>query len=89
MNSLLYQKTDIKILALLRMVLGLWFFIDYAGMILVGRVQEAYIDAQMHFPFIGFEWVKPLPAWGMYLVFGLLAAASLAMVVGFRYRLAT
>ena len=88
MNRLLYQKTDIKTLALLRMVLGLWFFIDYVGMILIGRVQEAYIDAQIHFPFIGFEWVKPLPAWGMYLVFGLMAAASLAIVVGFRYRLA-
>lgn len=88
MNQLLFQRADIKTLAIFRMVIGLWFFVDYAGMILIGRVQEAYIDAQVHFPFIGFEWVKPLPAWGMYAVFGLMSLAALAILIGYRYRLA-
>jgi len=87
MDQLLFKKTDIRTLALLRMVLGLWFFVDFAGMMLIGRVQEAYIDAQMHFPFLGFEWVKPLPASGMYAVFGLMSLAALAILVGYRYKL--
>ena len=88
LNRLLFQQTDIKVLALFRMAIGLWFFVDYAGMILIGRVQEAYIDAQVHFPFIGFEWVKPLPGWAMYAVFGVMAIAALGILFGYRYRLA-
>jgi hypothetical protein len=42
-----------------------------------GRVSRLYIAPQFHFPYSGFEWVKPLGGNGMYLVFiGLLVLHS-------------
>ncbi len=88
LHDLLFQRTDIRTLALLRMAIGLWFFIDFSGMMLVGYVQEAYIDATVNFPFYGFEWITPLPGWAMYLFFTLITIASCCILIGYLYRLA-
>lgn len=85
-DHLLFQQTDIKILSLLRIAIGLWFFIDFSGMLLIGYVREAYVDARVHFPFYGFEWITPLPGWGMYLISSIIAVASLCIMLGYWYR---
>lgn len=53
-----------------------------------GWIAERYIEPEQHFTYLGFEWVQPWPAWGMYLYFALLGAASLGVALGYRYRLA-
>lgn len=45
-----------------------------------------YVAPKMFFPFYGFEWVKPLPEAGMYIVFGALLFASLGILLGALYR---
>ncbi|MDE2991767.1 MAG: HTTM domain-containing protein [Chloroflexota bacterium] len=63
------------------------------GLFAVGRfaahgwIAELYIDPERHFKYLGFEWVQPWPAWGMYLHFALLGVASLGVALGYRYRL--
>ena len=45
-----------------------------------------YVAPRLFFPYFGFEWVKPLPETGMYLVFGLLILSSLGILLGAFYR---
>ena len=87
-DSLLFKRADIRTLVMLRIAIGLWFFIDFSGMMLIGYVQEAYIDAQVHFPFYGFEWITPLPGWAMYVLFSIMAVAAVFIMFGYRYKLA-
>ena len=86
-DKLLFEKTDIRYIALLRIVIGVWFFVDYAGMLIIDSVGEAYVRAQMNFPFYGFEWVKPLPGWAMYAVFVIMALCAVGIAIGYRYKL--
>lgn len=48
-----------------------------------------YILPKLFFPYYGFEWIKPLPGVGMYLVFTLLLLASLGILFGAFYRFST
>jgi len=86
MNFLFYQASN-RQLAFLRVVIGIWFFVDLISMLVSGYVQEAYIDAEMNFPFLGFEWITPLPGIGMYLLFISLISASLGIIIGYQIRL--
>lgn len=53
-----------------------------------GWIDELYVQPSYHFGYPGFGWVRPWPAWGMYLHFAALGALSVAIAVGYRYRLA-
>ncbi len=55
----------------------------------MGWVDTQLIDPILHFSYFGFEWVKPLPGIGMYVVFGTMAIACVAIVLGWYYRLFT
>ena len=46
------------------------------------------IDPQVTFSFIGFEWLKPLPGFGMYFYFIAMGVFGLAIMLGYRYRIA-
>lgn len=52
-----------------------------------GWIEQLYLDPSFHFTYLGFDWVRPWPAWGMYAHFALMAAAALALSVGFCSRL--
>jgi hypothetical protein len=54
--------------------------------ILDGTIYKLYIKPKYFFPFIGFEWLKPLPANGMYWYFGVMGVVALGVAVGFAYR---
>lgn len=45
-----------------------------------------YVLPKMYFPYYGFEWIKPFPAMGMYVVFALLLLCSLGILLGLFYR---
>ncbi len=46
-----------------------------------------YIRPKVFFPYYGFEWIKPLDATSMYVVFGILALTSLLITLGLFYRI--
>ena len=73
-------------LAVLRMAFGAIMFISTIRFILKGWVYDFYVVPKFYFPFYGFEWVKPLPEIAMYIVFALMAIASLFILIGFFYR---
>jgi vitamin K-dependent gamma-carboxylase-like protein len=75
-------------LVVLRMAFGAIMFISTLRFIAKGWVYDFYIAPKVYFPFYGFEWVKPLPAIIMYILFALMAIASLFILIGFFYRTA-
>jgi vitamin K-dependent gamma-carboxylase len=45
-----------------------------------GWIAAVYVDPQIHYPFLGLDWLRPLPGVGMYLVFIGLGLAALALL---------
>jgi len=62
-------------------------FFETAGAVVIGWVDQFYIEPQFTFSFIGFEWLQPLPGKWMYAVFLGLSLLALFVSIGYRYRL--
>lgn len=73
-------------LAFFRMGFGLLMAVSLLRFALKGWIYDLYIFPTFYFPFYGFEWVKPLPGIGMYLVFGIMLLSCLCVAVGWFYR---
>lgn len=86
-----YIETPISIapLVIFRIAFGALMLLSITRFILKGWVYSMYVMPKMYFPFYGFEWVKPLPESGMYIVFGLMLLASLGILLGAFYRFNT
>ena len=78
---------DAGSLAVFRIVFGLVALFLVARFFAHGWISELYIEPAHHFPYPGFGWVKPWPAWGMYAHFATLGLLALGIAAGFRYRL--
>jgi len=85
----LKQPVSIAPLVIFRIAFGALMLLSISRFIAKGWVYSMYIMPKMYFPFYGFEWVKPLPGVGMYLVFGILLLSSLGILLGALYRLST
>jgi hypothetical protein len=85
-----FIKTDRHIapLAVLRMAFGSIMLVSVVRFLLKGWVYAFYIKPKYHFTFYGFDWVKPLGATGMYLLFATLIIASILVTIGLFYRVA-
>ena len=83
------DKRPIAPLAVLRIAFGAILFISTLRFILKGWIDEFYVKPIVHFPFYGFEWLQPLPATGMHVVFGLMLTAALFITLGLFYKTAT
>ena len=88
-RSRFFIQWHIAPLAVLRIVFGSIMLISLLRFWLKGWVYAFYIKPQFHFPFYGFESVKPLSASGMYGLFGLLITAAIFITLGLFYRIAT
>ncbi len=86
LRSYLGQPVDILPLAIFRVAFGGLMFCSSLRFILNGWVDALYIQPQFHFSYFGFEWVKPLGAPGMTLVFAALLLLSLFILLGLFYR---
>ena len=47
-----------------------------------GWIDELYVAPATHFTYLGFEWVRPWPSWGMYAHFAVMALAAVFVMVG-------
>ncbi|HTB25544.1 MAG TPA: HTTM domain-containing protein [Puia sp.] len=81
------KEKHIAPLAVLRMAFGLIMLISTIRFIARGWIREFYVAPKFYFPFYGFEWIKPLPETGMYMVFAVMVVASFFILIGFLYRL--
>ena len=83
----LFQEIDNSPLIIFRMLFGFLLFVESWGAILTGWVKTNLISPKVFFSFIGFEWLHPLPGYGMYFYFICMGALGLLVMIGYRYRL--
>ena len=69
LNRLLFTKIDNSQLIIFRIFFGILVAIECFGAILSGWVERTLVTPQFTFNFIGFEWLQPLPDYGMYAYF--------------------
>lgn len=84
----LEQPVSVAPLVTFRMGFGLVMLFSTLRYIYMGWVDTQLINPVMHFHYYGFQWVEPLPGNGMYLVFALMVLATVAITIGWYYRLA-
>ncbi len=84
----LLEPVDIASLVFFRIAFGLLLIVEVWRYFQYGWIKSFYIDPAFHFTYYGFGWVQPWPGRGMYYLFGILAAAALCILLGFKYRLA-
>ena len=85
--SRLYTQVNIGPLIVLRVVFGLLMFAGTLRSMARGWIRELYVLPQFHFTYAGFDWVRPLPEAGLWIVFITLALLALCITLGFLYRL--
>ncbi|MCS7012898.1 MAG: HTTM domain-containing protein [Chloroherpetonaceae bacterium] len=89
LTSFLTKPVHIAPLAMFRIVFGLVMLISTIRFWLLGWIEDQYIKPVMHFTYYGFEWVKPLGAVGMYLVFIAMGLTSFCIMLGLFYRVSS
>lgn len=77
---------DNSALIVFRIIFGFLIFLESIGAIFTGWVKETFIDPTYHLPFIGFEWLQPLPGYGMYGYYLVMATFGLMVMLGLFYR---
>jgi hypothetical protein len=87
LKSVLTKERHIAPLAVLRISFGIVMLISTIRFWWKGWIYDFYIAPSFHFPFYGFEWLRSLPATGMYFVFGLMVLTALFITIGFLYRI--
>lgn len=83
----LTRPVDAASLAVFRIGFGALLFVLTLRYLVNGWVSEYFLEPAHLFKYWGFAWVKPLPAVGMYAVFGLMLLCALGVLFGYRYRL--
>ena len=82
-----FEEVDNAPIVLFRMFFGFLLFAESLGAIVTGWVDKTLIDPQFTFNLIGFDWIQPLPGYGMYYYYGLMALCGIAVMIGFYYRI--
>jgi vitamin K-dependent gamma-carboxylase len=82
----LSEPVDGASLRAFRMLFGVLMAIATVRFWQRGWIDSVFVAPKMHFHYLGFEWLNPLPAFGMYAVFGVMFLASLLVAAGRWYR---
>jgi hypothetical protein len=81
------RQVHIAPLVVFRMVFGLTMFGAVIRFWSNGWIKSLYIDPTYYFPYLGFEWIKPVGDPGMYIVFALMGIAALFVALGLFFRI--
>lgn len=87
-NRFLFKQIDNSPLIVFRIFFGLLIFLESVGAIFTGWITKALIEPKFTFTFIGFEWLQPLPGYGMYVYYTVMGIFGLMVMLGYRYRMA-
>jgi vitamin K-dependent gamma-carboxylase len=79
---------DITSLAVFRILFGLIMAASMVRFLAKGWVTELYLRPQFHFPYLGFEWIRPWPDFWMHAHFVCMGLLAIMIAVGFCYRAA-
>ncbi len=86
LNKFLFKKIDNSPLIIFRIFFGILISLECYGAIATGWVRRTLVEPQFTFTFIGFEWLQPLPGYGMYLYFFLMGTLGILITLGYKYR---
>lgn len=87
LSKTLFSEADNRFMAIIRILTGVWFFVDLLSMLVSGYVTEAYVDVKVNLSFYGFEWLHPIGGVGMYILFIILAIFAICIAIGYRTKL--
>jgi hypothetical protein len=82
-----FAPVDASSMAVFRIVFGVMMMVEVIRYFANGWIDRYYVAPSFHFTYYGFDWVRPLPGNGMYLLFFLLGWLALCMTLGLWYRL--
>ncbi len=83
----LFRQVDNAPLIVFRIFFGALLALETFGAIVTGWVRANLVVPTYTFPYIGFEWLKPLPGNGMYIWFAAMGVLGILIMLGYRYRL--
>ncbi|AYN69264.1 hypothetical protein D1013_18675 [Euzebyella marina] len=89
MKRLLFTKIDNSPLIIFRVFFGTLVMLECYGAIITGWVRRTLVEPQFTFNFIGFDWLQPLPGYGMYIYFFIMGTLGIFIALGYRYRFST
>ncbi len=81
------KQVHIAPLVVFRIVFGLMMFGAIIRFWSNDWIKSLYIDPYFYFPYLGFEWIKPLGETGTYIVFALMALSALMIAFGLFFRI--
>jgi hypothetical protein len=88
-HTAIHEQTSIAPLITVRIMLGLLLSISTIRFIVLGWIEDHYISPVFHFSYFGFEWLPRLGAVELYAIHGIMLLSSLAVLLGFYYRIAS
>lgn len=80
-------RCSIASLAVFRIAFGLMMAVAMARFLAYGWVDELFLRPRFHFPYPGFEWIRPWPEGWMHAHVIVVGLCALGMALGYRYRL--
>ena len=86
MTSLWFKKIDNTPLVLWRIIFGFLIAAETFGALITGWVRDTLVSPTFTFNFIGFEFLQPLPGWGMYFYFFAMGCLGVMVLLGYQYR---
>lgn len=86
LNRFLFTKMDNGALVLFRIFFGILVALECYGAMLTGWIDQTLIDPKFTFNFIGFDWLQPLPGYGMYFYFFIMGTLGVCISLGYKYR---
>lgn len=89
LGNFLFSKIDNSQIIVFRIFFGLLMAVECWGSIATGWVKETFVDPEMTFTFIGFEWTWFLLGDFMYFVYGFLGLMGICIMLGAFYKFTT
>lgn len=83
----LYRGVSTAPLVAFRLIFGTLVLFSTIRFVANGWVHQLYIEPQFFFPYLGFEWVKPLAGNWMYLPFLVMIISAIGIILGAFYRI--
>lgn len=81
-----YKKTDNSPLIVFRIFFGLLLAAESFGSMMTGWIRTVFVEPELHFQHIGFQWLTPLDGNGMYYYYALMGVFGLLIMFGYKYK---
>ena len=85
-ENALFKRVDNSSLIVFRVIFGLLIALECWGAIFTGWIKRVLIESQYNFHFIGFDFLQPLPGYGMYFYYVIMGLLGIFIMIGFYYK---